>query len=170
VLAGHGASAQTGTDAADRAQIQQLQKRVDELEAQIKALQAQSGAAEERRTAESPEAAGQPAEGMRDMLSALGLGGLQIRGFNDVDFRTFRAGDQVNTFTLGQLDLFLSSRLASDFSTVGEIVFEWNDENGFGVDVERMLLQYSQVTGERDRLIGHRAHQHIGTGTSNRVP
>lgn len=161
-LAGRQARAQqqAGSEAADRAQIQQLQKRVDELEEQVKALQAQSAAAEEKRTAEpSAESAAQQAEGMRDMLSPLGLGALQIRGFNDVDFHAFRDGS-TNTFSLGQLDLFLSSRLASDFNTVGEIVFEANDRNEFGVDVERLLLQYSP--NDRFTVGAGRFHTAIG--------
>src|SRR5262249_24866901 len=139
-LAAHCATAQTPD--ADRAQIQELQKRIDELEVQIRALQEKN--AEEKRAAESAaESAGQPPEGAHDMLAPLGLGALQIRGFNDIDFRTVRDGDNVNTFSLGQLDLFLSSRLSSDFSMLSEIVFEASDANAFGVDVERLLLQYS---------------------------
>src|SRR5262249_8284699 len=126
----------------DRAQIQELQKRIDELEAQVKALQEKN--AEEKRAAESAaEASGQPAESGHDMLAPLGLGTVQIRGFNDIDFRTVREGDDVNTFSLGELDVFLSSRLSSDFSMLSEIVFEASDANAFGVDVERLLLQYS---------------------------
>jgi hypothetical protein len=152
---------QPGSDATDRALIQQLQKRVDELEEQVKKLQAQSAAAEDKRTAEPPaESAGQPEEGMRDMLAPLGLGGLQIRGFNDVSFHAFRDGGSVNTFTLGQLDLFLSSRLVSDFNTVGEVVFEAGDSNGFGVDVERLLLQYSP--SDRFSVGAGRFHTAIG--------
>jgi len=142
LAAGRPAHAQPTTPDADRAQIQQLQKRIDDLEEQVKALQAQKEA-EEKRAAEAAESTGPPAEGMRDMLTPLGLGGLQIRGFNDLDFRAFRDGDAVNTFSLGQLDLFLSSRLASDFNMLSEIVFEAGESNGFGVDVERLLLQYS---------------------------
>ena len=137
-LAGPRAEAQTAPQATTQEQLEQLQKRIDELEAQVKALQEKN--AEEERAAES---AGQPPEGAHDMLAPLGLGSLQIRGFNDIDFRAVREGDDVNTFSLGQLDLFLSSRLSSDFSMLSEIVFEASDTNAFGVDVERLLLQYS---------------------------
>ena len=141
-------------------QIEQLQKRVDELEAQVKALQAQADSEEKRQADAAAESTREGAEGMRDMLTPLGLGALQIRGFNDIDFRTFRAGGQVNTFSLGQLDLFLSSRLGSDFSTLGEIVFEADDTNGLEVDVERFLLQYSP--NDRISVAGGRFHTAIG--------
>ena len=84
-----------------------------------------------------------PAAELHDMPPPPGLGALQIRGFTDVDFVSFRDAGQPNTFSVGQLDLFLSSQLASDFSTVGEVVFEANEDNAIGVDVERLLLQYS---------------------------
>ena len=162
-IAGSHAHAQTQApatpDQPDRALMQQLQKRVDELEQQVKDLQAQ--VAEEQQAAErAAEAAAQPPEGMRDMLTPLGLGGLQIRGFNDIDFHAYRDNGQVNTFSLGQLDLFLSSRLASDFSTIGEVVFEADENNGFGVDVERLLLQYSP--NDRFSLGVGRFHTAIG--------
>ena len=143
----------------ERQQIEQLQKRVDELEAQLKALQAQADADEKRKADAAAETTGQVESG-HDMLTPLGLGALQIRGFNDLDFRTFRDGGKVNTFSLGQLDLFLSSRLASDFSTLGEIVFEAGDDNGFGVDVERILLQWSP--NDRISVAGGRFHTAIG--------
>jgi len=144
----------------ERQQIEQLQKRVDELEAQVKALQAQADADEKRQADAAAESNRQDADGMRDMLTPLGLGALQIRGFNDIDFRAFRDGGNLNTFSLGQLDLFLSSRLGSDFSTLGEIVFEAGDTNGFEVDVERFLLQYSP--NDRISVAGGRFHTAIG--------
>jgi hypothetical protein len=86
-----------------------------------------------------------PAEaqaGAHDMMTPAGLGMLQIRGFSDVDFRAAQV-DHPDTFQIGQLDLFLTSKLAADFSAVGEVVFEALEGNTFEVDVERMLLQYS---------------------------
>ena len=148
VLTGQRAWAQQAAGAArdDRALIEQLLKRVDELEQQVKALQPPQdrGAAEEKRTTEQAATeASKAVEGTHDMLAPVGLGALQIRGFNDVNFKAFQDGEAPGTFSVGQLDLFLSSRLASDFSVLGEIVFEAGDNNAFGVDVERILLQYS---------------------------
>ncbi len=152
MLAGQPTSAQqTRTPAADdRALVEQLLKRVEELEQQVKALQqSERGApADASRSAESATTVGlsgstQGSGDMRDVIAPAGLGALQIRGFSDLDFHAAQAGDQPNTFSLGQLDLFLSSRLGTDFSTVGEVVFEAGENNAIGIDVERILLQYS---------------------------
>lgn len=89
------------------------------------------------------EPAAQPPDTPHDMTSAAGLGALQIRGFNDIDYRAFQAGSTPNTFTLGQLDLFLSSRLSPEFNVIGELVVEAEEDNTIGVDLERMLVQYS---------------------------
>ena len=161
-----GAQQATGSARDDQGQIEQLRLRIDELEQQVKRLQtAQSpGApAEEKRAtnqAAAGESADQAAEGTHDMLAPVGLGALQIRGFNDVNFLAHQDGDAPRTFSIGQLDLFLSSRLGSDFSTVGEIVFEASDENVLGVDVERILLQYSP--SDRFTIAAGRFHTGIG--------
>jgi hypothetical protein len=78
---------------------------------------------------------------------------LRIRGFGDV---TFHGSDQKaaiqnptplnasnTSFSLGQLNLFVTSDISDKFSYLSEIVFEAGEDNVFGVDVERMLLQYN---------------------------
>jgi hypothetical protein len=68
---------------------------------------------------------------------------LQIRGFGDVQFRASNEPGAPSTFSIGQLDLFITSRLASDLTLVSEVVFEADDENRYSLDVERLLLQFS---------------------------
>src|SRR5207248_379168 len=68
---------------------------------------------------------------------------LQIRGFGDVQFRASNEPDTPSSFSIGQLDLFITSRLASDLTLVSEVVFEADDENRYSLDVERLLLQFS---------------------------
>lgn len=94
---------------------------------------------------------------------------LKIRGFGDVTFHgdnylqpTFNpltipnqqpVGDKT-AFTLGQLNLFVTSDISDRFKFLSEIVFEAGPDNiygvrrgeanTFGVDVERYLLTYSQ--------------------------
>src|SRR5207244_4369644 len=46
-------------------------------------------------------------------------------------------------FSLGQLNLFVTSDVSEKFKFLTEIVFEAGSDNAVGVDVERMLLQYS---------------------------
>jgi hypothetical protein len=78
---------------------------------------------------------------------------LRIRGFGDI---TLHGDDQKGdhtSFTLGQLNLFVVSDISEKFKFLSEIVFEGGpdniygtqrgEKNTFGVDIERMLLQYS---------------------------
>jgi hypothetical protein len=78
---------------------------------------------------------------------------LRIRGFGDISVHgDTREGDH-STFSLGQLDLFVTSDVSDKFKFLGEIVFEAGptniygtvdgEPNSFSVDVERYLLQYS---------------------------
>lgn len=68
---------------------------------------------------------------------------MQLRGFADMQFRASNDSDVPSTFSVGQLDLFITSQLASDLNVMGEVVFEADDENHYAVDVERLLLQFS---------------------------
>jgi hypothetical protein len=78
-----------------------------------------------------------------DMDTPAGTPTMQIRGFTDISYRTVSGEDTPSSFALGQFDMFFSSRLADDINFVSEVVFEANDANAVGVDVERMLLQFS---------------------------
>jgi hypothetical protein len=68
---------------------------------------------------------------------------LQLRGFGDVQFRASNEQGTPSTFSIGQLDLFITSHLASDLTLVSEVVFEADAENRYSLDVERLLLQFS---------------------------
>jgi hypothetical protein len=78
---------------------------------------------------------------------------LRIRGFGDVGFRGTDQQAHTNSFSLGQLNLFVTSDISEKFKFLGEIVFEagpdnfynvpGGNRNQFSVDVERYLLQYS---------------------------
>lgn len=173
VLAGDRIWAQqaAGSPTDEKALVEQLRKRVDELERQVKALQTETaGPAGETRAAESAQTAATAAQASEvppELLAPVGLGALQIRGFNDVNFGAFQEEGVPRTFTVGQLDLFLSSRLAHDFSVVGEIVFEANQNlldaeksNEFEVDVERILLQYAP--SDKFTIAAGRYHTAIG--------
>ncbi len=83
---------------------------------------------------------------------------LRIRGFGDVTFHgdnyhpSGQLGD-ATAFTLGQLNLFVTSDISDKFKFLSEIVFEAGPDNIYGrtrgeansftVDVERYLLTYS---------------------------
>ena len=133
----------------DKQMIQLLVRRIDQLEARVAqlesgkppaAISAPAPGPPVRPAATEPEAPAEHAEPVRmDMTKTL----LNIRGFGDVTFHGDTAKRDTTSFTLGQLDLFVTSDVSEKFRFLSEIVFEAGPDNVFGVDVERYLLQYS---------------------------
>jgi cell division protein FtsB len=78
---------------------------------------------------------------------------LRIRGFGDISLHGSDQKGDTTSFSLGQLDLFVTSDVSDKFKFISEIVFEGgpnniygrvsSEANSFSVDVERYLLQYS---------------------------
>lgn len=95
---------------------------------------------------------------------------LRIRGFGDVSFHGDNQHGDATSFSLGQLDLFVTSDLSERYRFLTEIVFEAGpdniygspigSENQFGVDLERYLIQYSR--NEHLNLSLGRGHTAIG--------
>lgn len=190
--------AQSGqTVTVDQATIETLLERIDHLEARVRQLEAaQHPAAPVVSVAESrptpsleKSAAGpsqssaqqhqeheaEPAERSENERMDVSKTLLRIRGFGDVNFHGDNyhpaglPGDRT-AFTLGQLNLFVTSDISDKFKFLSEIVFEAGPdniygvtrgtENSFGVDVERYLLTYSQ--NEYFNLSAGRYHTAIG--------
>jgi len=78
---------------------------------------------------------------------------LRIRGFGDVSLHGDTQKGDTTTFSLGQLDLFVTSDVSEKFKFLSEIVFEAGpdniygsyvgQENTFTVDIERYQMLYS---------------------------
>jgi hypothetical protein len=95
---------------------------------------------------------------------------LRIRGFGDISLHGDTKQGDTTTFSLGQLDLFVTSDVSDKFRFLSEIVFEnggtniygtqVGDRNSFGVDIERYLLQYSY--NDYFNLSAGRGHTAIG--------
>ena len=95
---------------------------------------------------------------------------LRIRGFGDVSLHGDTQKGDTTSFSLGQLDLFVTSDVSDRFRFLSEIVFESGPEsiygtrkgeaNTFGVDLERYLLQFSQ--SDYFNLSVGRGHTSIG--------
>lgn len=95
---------------------------------------------------------------------------LRIRGFGDVSLHGDTQKGDTTAFSLGQLDLFVTSDISEKFKFLSEIVFEAGpdnfygaisgSENTFGVDIERYLLQYSH--NDYFNLSAGRGHTAIG--------
>jgi len=130
---------------------QMLLQRMDQLEATVRELRAalaQATAAIPKPTPPQAAPPSQPepepqaehpmSEGM-DLNKTL----LRIRGFSDVTLHGSNLKGDNTSFSLGQLDLFITSDVSEKLKFLSEIVFEAGRDNAFGVDVERLLLTYS---------------------------
>src|SRR4051794_5637479 len=95
---------------------------------------------------------------------------LRMRGFGDISFHGNTQHGDTTTFSLGQLDLFVTSDVSDKFKFLSEIVFEGGpsniygnttgEPNSFSVDVERYLLQYSH--NDYLNISAGRGHTSIG--------
>src|SRR4051794_36175404 len=138
-----------------------LLKRIDELEQRVKTLEAQ-------KTESIAPASAPVAEELTPVMAHQmgaspdkGFGHMTMRGFADVGWiGTKSSGTSTNSFVLGQFDLFISSRLSDRMSVIAETVFEADDKNNYGVDLERLLLNY-QANDYFDVSVG-RYHTAIG--------
>jgi hypothetical protein len=85
---------------------------------------------------------------------------LQIQGFADINFRASNQRGSTNSFSLGQLDLFLTSRLSEKFSVLGELIVEADQDNKFSLEIHRLLLRYAP--NDYLHLSAGRYHSAIG--------
>lgn len=67
---------------------------------------------------------------------------LNIRGFGDYSFHGDNQKGTASSFSLGQIDLFITSDISERFRLVTDLVFEKGVGNDFEEDLERVLLQY----------------------------
>ncbi|MBI3415706.1 MAG: hypothetical protein HY043_10390 [Verrucomicrobia bacterium] len=112
----------------DAEYVQKLLKRVEQLESEVKELK--GGAA-------SASSAANAFEAVKDAFPRV-----SFHGFGDVDYRINNRVGEKNSFVLGQLDFFITSKLSDTVSILNETVVEANEHNNFGIEVERLLLQY----------------------------
>ena len=208
--------AQSGPTASPDAQtLQALMRRIDQLEARVRQLEAAqhlsspvsattavarqqpasapagplrqqsspaTSADEPPQTAAPQEHEAEPTEHAESERMDLSKTLLRIRGFGDVTLHGDNYHPSVpppigapvpastTAFTLGQLNLFVTSDISDKFKFLSEIVFEAGPDNiygarrgeanTFGVDVERYLLTYS--ANDYFSLSAGRYHTAIG--------
>jgi hypothetical protein len=137
--------------------VQQLEKRVNELEAKQAAVPAAPAAAVESAANMPPAAqpAPQPAappavqEHRHDTQQTQATlqqlethyPSLQIRGFADADFSATDVKGANSGFNLGQLDLHLASALSRKISYYGEITLNAHPTD-YTIEVERSFIRY----------------------------
>jgi len=130
-------------------QIQELQAKVKELEARLNDVKggAPPGAVE-RSTPGNPLAkvvppAAPPSEAQESPENNL-TPSVKLHMFGDVGYEATDQKGISNSFYVGTLDLFMTGALTDRVSVLGEVLFTPQADNSFGVDVERLLLQYKQ--------------------------
>lgn len=155
----------------DKQLIQQLLQRIETLEGRLQQLE-NTGSRIATPRSEPPtevtQGVGTPAvtpheeeiHVAHEGFALEGMPVIKMRGFADVQYHlTDRRGEK-NAFALGQLDLFLTSRLADNLDVLSELVLEGSEENAFGFEIERLLLQYR--ASEYLTLGVGRYHSNIG--------
>lgn len=85
---------------------------------------------------------------------------LNIRGFGDYDFAGQNQKGTTTSFSLGQIDLFITSDISDRFRFLTDLVFEKGVGNDFEEDLERVLLEYTH--SDYFKLSVGRDHTAIG--------
>ena len=140
---------------AERDIISQMRSQIAALEARIREIEARQaeGNGQQQTAQATPAAAtiaasstgkpaGHPADDLEHDEMSSGTPRLQIQGFADMNFRVSDQKGTTNAFVLGQLDLFLTSRLSEKFSVLGELIVEAGADNEFSFEIHRLLLRY----------------------------
>src|SRR3984893_11744379 len=132
--------------------VQQLERRVTELEARPAPTATVSSASEVPAAPQIPQPQAAPAGTLaheHDVQEQPAIvqqmeqhyPSLQIRGFGDVDFAATDQKGSTSGFNLGQLDLHLASALSRKVSYFGELTFNAS-QTGYTVEVERNIIGY----------------------------
>jgi hypothetical protein len=141
----------------ERETIRQMRAEIEALEARIKEIETKQAAqsSNQQQTAQAVPAnttvaanttgvgSSHPANDSGHDEMSTGTPSLQIQGFADVNFRASNQKGTTNSFALGQLDLFLTSRLSEKFSVLGELIMEAGPDNTFSFEIHRLLLRYT---------------------------
>ncbi len=145
-----------GSDS-DREIIQQLLERVKQLETEVRELKGEHA----DKTASNPDPAAKPASSetqarqapvsssQAQSMAAMGaeptssFGHMQFRGFSDISYHASDLKGDTNSFALGQFNLFITSKLSERWGVLAEAVMEADQQNGVGIDLERLLLQFA---------------------------
>src|SRR5437879_6188580 len=173
-----GAQQPVDVAAADKQTLRVLLQRIDQLEARVKQLEAAKQQAAPLSLASPPVQASVPPASETELQADNAVTErmdvsktlLRMRGFGDITLHGDNQRHDTTSFSLGQLNLFITSDISEKFKFLSEIVFEGGpdnifgetrgENNTFGVDVERMVVQYSH--SDFFKLAVGRYHTAIG--------
>jgi hypothetical protein len=120
-----------------------------------------SGSAQSVQSKTSERREAEPTEHAENERMDLSKTLLRIRGFGDVNFLGDNRHRDTTAFSLGELDLFVTSDISDHFKFLSELVFEAESpRNTFKAEPERLLLQYSY--NDYFNLAAGRYHTAIG--------
>ena len=68
---------------------------------------------------------------------------LTLRGFGDVQYRWRNGTANTNAFTVGQIDLFITSRITEELALLNENVVKVNSRGESEFEAERLLIRYA---------------------------
>ena len=136
------ALAQTSGESRD-ATLRKLLERVESLETEVRQLRAEKTFATSASGKQTVAFAEGAVAAMDDAPARGTFPQLKLRGFGDVEYRWADGGENRNALRLGALDLFITSQLSENLSVLSENVIEADDEEHFGFEIERLVLQYT---------------------------
>jgi hypothetical protein len=111
----------------------QLLERIGQLENEVKQLRDKQAA---------PMPAPEPPPVVETRPVHVVADRLRFNVFGDVGYKATGRKGVPNTFEVGSLDLFMTSRLSDSVSTLAEILFTPQVNNSIVPDVERLLIKY----------------------------
>jgi hypothetical protein len=135
-----------------------LLKRIDQLEQRVKTLEADKTPSNDATVSSSSTAMSAMASSSKpstssDSMAGMGgmsmptpehhFGNMNVQGFADVGWVGNDQSHSTNSFYLGQMNLFITSKLSETSSIIAETVFESDDRNAYGVELERLLYNWS---------------------------
>jgi hypothetical protein len=140
-------SSQTPNAQAPNAQddaSQQLLRRIDQLEAKVKQLEAKESASASAPVAVSAAVATAPEPSPEVEMPTVNEVAPRLKMIVFGDLAAQKYSLAADTFVLGSFDIFMRARISDKVSALGEVLFVSQNDNSIGVDIERLLLMYRQ--------------------------
>jgi hypothetical protein len=123
--------------------IDKLEKEIEELKAQEAQAAAAAATAAAPAPAPAPAAPAEPPPVVETPKVHAVADRLRLGVYGDVGYQATDLKGVSNTFEFGSLDLFMTARLSSKVSLLGEVLFTPDPgDNTISPDVERLLLTY----------------------------
>jgi hypothetical protein len=135
----------------EREETRTMMRRIEELEARVRELEASRTAQPTVSTAPVPAnattvaaravSANSHAQDHDAPVSVTPR--MELQGYADVSFHASNEKGSTSSFAVGQVDLFITSRLSDKFSVLAEMILEAGKSNVFSFELHRLLLRYA---------------------------